>query len=122
MADKRDRWRMLNTASSPAVGNDLNGMKIEKTLTGYKLSGVLATVTTTSSEFSFTIPYYDGQAWTITVSSLTEGGSGNGTWTATPATVTTGSITGDPTDGDFTAQAGGGADEDAAEEASSAGA
>lgn len=104
-----DKWTIQNNPSpNPQLGNDLNGMKIEKMTSGYKLVAVLATTTSNQPPFTFSGINYDGQTWTINVQSLSGTNSG-GTWTAVS---NGGSIMGDQTDGSFTAQGGVIEDED----------
>ena len=111
-----DRWKIQNNTGSPLLGNDLNNMRIEKVASGYKLVAVLATTTSNNPPFTFSGINFDGQEWTITVTTLPNNADGSGTWSAVPEG---GQIMGDPTDGSFTAQAGQGMDEDSDEAASS---
>lgn len=111
-----DKWTIQNNPSpNPQLGNDLNGMKIEKIASGYRLVAVLATTTNNQPPFTFSNIEYDDQTWTIAVQSLAGSNSG-GTWTAVSSG---GSIMGDQTDGSFTAQGGVLEDEDTDAAASS---
>lgn len=108
-----DKWTIENDSTSPAVGNDLNGIRIKKTGSGYELYAVLASTTSNTPPLTFNNVQYDGQSWNIVFTSLPVGNNGAGTWALLD------SVTGDQADGDFTAQASGGQDDDA-EAASSA--
>lgn len=102
------KWSITNDSTSPAIGNDLNGLRIKKTSSGYELYAVLAKVDDNTPPFTFSGVNFDGQTWNITVTQL----PGSGTWEIPNP------VQDEPIDGDFTSQATGG-DEDA-EAASSA--
>jgi hypothetical protein len=117
MTMPNDKWNISNTSTSPSIGNDLTGLRIKKTGSGYELYKVVAKTTSTSPPFDFDNFTYDGQSWDMHVTTLAPGQDGGGTW-QTPSAG--GGIKADPADGDFTAQAGGGAEEDEDEASSSA--
>ena len=109
-----DKWTLSNTTSQEPLGNDLNGLRIKKTASGYELYAVLARTDENQPPFTMSNVQYDDQTWDLTFTSLPNNGDpGSGSWT-----IPDPGPTGDPIDGDFQAQATG--DEDDAEAASSA--
>ena len=103
---------------NPTEGDDLDGLKIVQTSTGYDLmdgSFVLATTTKTGPPFEFDNVVYDGETWNVHVASpLPAGGNGSGRWHMHGRSP----VDTDPKDGDFTAQAGSGLGEEPGETAS----
>lgn len=110
-----NKWEIENDSTSPSVGNDLNGLRIKKTSSGYELYAVLGKYanTTPPTPPTFNNVSFDGQNWNIAFTSLPVGGNGSGTWTLLDT------VADDSTDGDFTAQASGGHPEDEDAEAAS---
>ena len=112
-----DKWKIENLSTSPSQGNDLNGIRVKKTSSGYELYAVLGKYdnTTPPTLPTFNNVSFDGQSWNIVFTSLPVGANGAGTWTLLDT------LTDDSADGDFTAQASGGhPDDEDAEAASSA--
>lgn len=117
-----NKWKIENNSNGPNAGNELNGLLVKKTSSGYELYGVLGKYINPPPPAPQNLPTFnnvswDGQRWNIVFTSLPVGANGAGTWmlldSATDAEPT------GAEDGDFTAQASGGHDEDA-EAASSA--
>ena len=117
-----NKWKIEN--NGPTSGNELNGLLVKKTRSGYELYGVLGKFINPAAPGPPTPPTFnnvswDGQSWNIVFTSLPVGGNGAGTWTLLDPAADV-----EPTgaeDGDFTAQASGGRpDEEDAEAASSA--
>lgn len=104
-----------NPPPNPPIGNDLTGLHIRRTSLGFELTGrnpnhQLATTDASAPPFVFVNVVRDDGIFNITVSNLPpNGANGGGSWE-----TDTGKDPGaDPIEGDFTAQAGSGADEDA---------
>ena len=125
-------WTISNKTTSPADGDDLNGLDIQQVfngsnqLIGYQLvdpnatdpqEAVVASTNQTNPPLEFNNVDWEGETWNIHVpAGLTPDQNGAGTWHLHGHQV---KRTGGQ-DGDFTAQAGSGADEEADEAASSA--
>lgn len=122
MPSQDDDWRIQNKRPpNSRRGDVLDGLHIKKTPTGYELTAPnlknpLATTDASEPPFNFNGVPYGGERWNIHVHDLPLGENGGGHWEIGPGT----DPGGDPNDGDFTAQAGGGAEEDEADAASSA--
>lgn len=115
-----NKWKIENDSNGSNAGNELNGLLVKKTKSGYELYGVLGkyTNTTPPSLPSFNNVSWEGQSWNIVFTSLPVGNNGAGTWTLLDSARDV-----EPTgaeDGDFTAQASGGHDDEDAEAASAA--
>lgn len=120
-----DKWQIANKSGSPPAGNELNGLLVKKTNSGYELYGVLGKYTNPpppapqNNPPTFNNVSWDGETWNIVFTSLPVGGNGAGTWTLVDsATDAMPTGTGDES-GDFTAMASGGHPEEDAEEAAS---
>jgi len=110
----QDKWTIHNDPNSPQIGNELNGLHIEKTgaryeITEHNVHNPLVSTNATAPPFQFPSFLYEGLNWIISVSSLPVNGNGSGSWQIPTGGTDPG---GDPTDGDFTAQAGSGTEED----------
>lgn len=120
-----NKWKIENNSNSSSAGNELNGLLVKKTGSGYELYAVLGKYTPPpppapqNNPPTFNNVSWDGQSWNIVFTSLPVGNNGAGTWTLLDSATDA-----EPTgaeDGDFTAQASGGhPDEEADEAASSA--
>jgi hypothetical protein len=119
-------WTIHNDRRSPPVGNDLNGVHIQKVDGGYLLQRPnmslppLSTTNATEPPLNCDHVHYQEGVWNIEVYSLPAHRSdpgGRGRW-GIPVTGT--GPGGDPTDGDITVQAGSGLGEGADDAASSA--
>ena len=113
----QDRWTIENDRNSPRIGNDLNGLHIRKSESGYELVAVLGTTNASHPPFDFNDVRHDGRTWSLHLAQLPPQANGRGHWEISPSSREPG---GDPNDGDFTAMSGPGADEDADDAASSA--
>ena len=111
-------WTISNKHDSPAVGNDLTGLHIQQTATGFSLlppnltQPALSTSNASAPPFDFKDFTWDSLTWDMHVASL--GAAGGGTW-RTPAKHGKEQVP--PQSGDFTAQTGGAMDADAASSA-----
>ena len=118
-------WIIQNNAAVNPNGNPLDNLLIQSNSSGYQLvnpnatgpqPAILGTTSKTAPPFEFHNVSFNGQTWNIHVENLTPGQNGGGHWHLYgQGTKRTGGQ-----DGDFTAQAGSGADEEPDEEASSA--
>lgn len=119
MPAQNDIWTIHNDRPrDPKVGNDLDGLHIRKTVAGYELTEpnlthTLATTDALDAPFDFQGVHFKNRQWNLHVSHLPRGANGNGRWELVPKA----DPGGDPTDGDFTAQAGQGAEEGSASSA-----
>src|ERR1051325_10189943 len=107
-------WTIHNDHKSPPVGNDLNGVHIQKVDGGYLLQRPnmtlppLSTTTATEPPLNFEHVHYQEEVWNIEVFSLPAQRSdprGRGRWGIPVEGTGPGA---DPTDGDITVQAGSG--------------
>jgi hypothetical protein len=115
----QDRWTIHNDPNSPPIGNQLNGLHIEKTGSHYELKehnvhDPLSTSNAPAPPFEFKKVPLAGRIWNIHVERLAVGADGGGRWELPDGAEE------DPTDGEYTAQAGAGAGGDDADAASSA--
>ena len=116
MAPQIDIWTIHNDRPrAPKVGNQLDGLHIRKTVDGYELTEPninhpLATTNAVEAPFDFKGVQFKSLEWNIHVQHLPRSANGSGRWEVVPKLQPGG----DPTDGAFTAQAGQGAEEDAA--------
>ena len=105
-------WTIHNDPSpNPGRGDELNGLTIEQlSHGGYQLksaSTVLKTTTDSNFPISFNNVNYRDEVWDITGTNLPVGADGSGTWKI--KRISTTPETGD--NGEYTAQAGSGAEE-----------
>lgn len=113
-------WTLHNNPSSSPMGNDLNGLHIEKIPGGYQLLPrnrtlpALATTSRTAPPFSFNGVSHDGQIWDLYIFTLDEGVDRSGVWSLPNVVGKEGSDTANigvsatgPENGDYTAQGGG---------------
>ena len=117
-------WTIQNNAAVNPSGNPLDNLLIQSNSSGFQLvnpnaSGpnpaILATTPRTSAPFSFDNVSYANEVWNVHVAApLNPDQNGSGTWHLHGGGV---KRTGGQ-DGDFTAQAGSGADDDSDEAAS----
>jgi hypothetical protein len=116
-----DKWTIHNDPNSPPIGNELNGLHIERTGSHYELKehnvhDPLSTSNAPAPPFEFKKVPIAGRIWNIHVERLAVGADGGGRWELPDGT----GAGEDPTDGEYTAQAGAGAGGDDADAASSA--